>query len=155
MTKPVRAEYIGINELQTEANIEWKKDYVDRYGRTVSVDVTPIIPQVDKVPIQIVENQILPVENVLNIYSQSMIQEERDEESIVLNYLNQERSERGAVYICQKGGKLVLFEYDDLNTKIKRQRQNWKVSVEFNIVQMKSSGYIHILTDMILQFKTV
>ena len=114
MTKPVRAEYIGINELQTEANIEWKKDYVDRYGRTVSVDVTPIIPQVDKVPIQIVENQILPVENVLNIYSQSMIQEERDEESIVLNYLNQERSERGAVYICQKGGKLVLFEYDEI-----------------------------------------
>lgn len=67
MTKPVRAEYIGINELQTEANIEWKKEYVDRYGRTVSVDVTPIIPQVDKVPIQIMENQILPVENVLNI----------------------------------------------------------------------------------------
>ena len=29
MTKPVRAEYIGISELQTEANIEWKKDYVD------------------------------------------------------------------------------------------------------------------------------
>lgn len=26
MTKPVRAEYIGINELQTEANIEWKKN---------------------------------------------------------------------------------------------------------------------------------
>ena len=48
-----RAECISINELQTEANIEWKKDYVDRYGRTVSVDVTPIIPQVDKVPIQI------------------------------------------------------------------------------------------------------
>ena len=80
MTKPVRAEYIGINELQTEANIEWKKDYVDRYGRTVSVDVTPIIPQVDKVPIQIMENQILPVENVLNIYPQSMVQEEKREE---------------------------------------------------------------------------
>ena len=78
MTKPVRAEYIGINELQIEANIEWKKDYVDRYGRTVSVDVTPIIPQVDKVPIQIMENQILPVENVLNIYPQSMVQEEID-----------------------------------------------------------------------------
>ena len=44
MTKPVRAEYIGINELQIEANIEWKKEYVDRYGRTISVDVTPIIP---------------------------------------------------------------------------------------------------------------
>ena len=72
MTKPVRAEYIGINELQTEANIEWKKDYVDRYGRTVSVDVTPIIPQVDKVPIQIMENQILPVENVLNICSSAL-----------------------------------------------------------------------------------
>ena len=80
MTKPVRAEYIGINELQTEANIEWKKEYVDRYGRTVSVDVTPIIPQVDKVPIQIMENQILPVENVLNIYPQSMVQEEKREE---------------------------------------------------------------------------
>ena len=88
MTKPVRAEYIGINELQTEANIEWKKDYVDRYGRTVSVDVTPIIPQVDKVPIQIMENQILPVENVLNIYPQSMVQEEIDkvdEEVIILH----------------------------------------------------------------------
>ena len=65
MTKPKCAEYIGINELQTEANIEWKKEYVDRYGRTISVDVTPIIPQVDKVPIQIMENQILPRENVL------------------------------------------------------------------------------------------
>ena len=119
----VRAECISINELQTEANIEWKKDYVDRYGRTVSVDVTPIIPQVDKVPIQIVENQILPVENVLNIYPQSMVQEEIDkvdEEVIILHYQNQERNERGAVYICQEGGKLVLFEYDDLNTKIKK-----------------------------------
>ena len=57
----VRAECISINELQTEANIEWKKDYVDRYGRTVSVDVTPIIPQVDKVPIQIMEKRFLPV----------------------------------------------------------------------------------------------
>ena len=124
MTKPVRAEYIGINELQTEANIEWKKDYVDRYGRTVSVDVTPIIPQVDKVPIQIMENQILPVENVLNIYPQSMVQEEIDkvdEEVIILHYQNQERNERGAVYICQEGGKLVLFEYDDLNTKINKE----------------------------------
>ena len=55
----VRAEYIGINELQIEANIEWKKEYVDRYGRTISVDVTPIIPQVDKVPIQIVEFNIV------------------------------------------------------------------------------------------------
>ena len=119
----VRAECISINELQTEANIEWKKDYVDRYGRTVSVDVTPIIPQVDKVPIQIMENQILPVENVLNIYPQSMVQEEIDkidEEVVILHYLNQERNERGAVYICQEGGKLVLFEYDDLNTKIKK-----------------------------------
>ena len=119
----VRAECISINELQTEANIEWKKDYVDRYGRTVSVDVTPIIPQVDKVPIQIMENQILPVENVLNIYPQSMVQEEIDkvdEEVIILHYQNQERNERGAVYICQEGGKLVLFEYDDLNTKIKK-----------------------------------
>ena len=118
-----RAECISINELQTEANIEWKKDYVDRYGRTVSVDVTPIIPQVDKVPIQIMENQILPVENVLNIYPQSMVQEEIDkidEEVVILHYLNQERNERGAVYICQEGGKLVLFEYDDLNTKIKK-----------------------------------
>lgn len=124
MTKPVRAEYIGINELQIEANIEWKKDYVDRYGRTVSVDVTPIIPQVDKVPIQIMENQILPVENVLNIYPQSMVQEEIDkvdEEVIILHYQNQERNERGAVYICQEGGKLVLFEYDDLNTKINKE----------------------------------
>ena len=80
----VRAECISINELQTEANIEWKKEYVDRYGRTVSVDVTPIIPQVDKVPIQIMENQILPVENVLNIYPQSMVQEEKREEDKAL-----------------------------------------------------------------------
>ena len=119
----VRAEYIGINELQTEANIEWKKDYVDRYGRTVSVDVTPIIPQVDKVPIQIMENQILPVENVLNIYPQSMVQEEKREEDnvIIMNYLNQDKNERGAVYICQSDGNLVLFEYDDLNTKINKE----------------------------------
>lgn len=118
----VRAECISINELQTEANIEWKKEYVDRYGRTVSVDVTPIIPQVDKVPIQIMENQILPVENVLNIYPQSMVQEEKREEDnvIIMNYLNQDKNERGAVYICQNDGNLVLFEYDDLNTKIKK-----------------------------------
>ena len=112
----VRAEYIGINELQIEANIEWKKEYVDRYGRTTSVDVTPIIPQVDKVPIQIMENQILPIENVLNIYPQSMVQKEKREEDnvIIMNYLNQEKNERGAVYICQSDGNLVLFEYDDL-----------------------------------------
>ena len=118
----VRAECISINELQTEANIEWKKEYVDRYGRTISVDVTPIIPQVDKVPIQIMENQILPVENVLNIYPQSMVQEEKREEDnvIIMNYLNQDKNERGAVYICESDGKLVLFEYDDLNTKIKK-----------------------------------
>ena len=118
----VRAECISINELQTEANIEWKKENVDRYGRTISVDVTPIIPQVDKVPIQIMENQILPRENVLNIYPQSMVQEEKREEDnvIIMNYLNQDKNERGAVYICQEGGKLVLFEYDDLNTKIKK-----------------------------------
>ena len=108
----VRAEYIGINELQIEANIEWKKEYVDRYGRTTSVDVTPIIPQVDKVPIQIMENQILPIENVLNIYPQSMVQKEKREEDnvIIMNYLNQEKNERGAVYICQSDGNLVLFE---------------------------------------------
>ena len=118
----VRAECISINELQTEANIEWKKEYVDRYGRTISVDVTPIIPQVDKVPIQIMENQILPRENVLNIYPQSMVQEEKREEDnvIIMNYLNQDKNERGAVYICQNDGNLVLFEYDDLNTKIKK-----------------------------------
>lgn len=118
----VRAECISINELQTEANIEWKKEYVDRYGRTISVDVTPIIPQVDKVPIQIMENQILPRENVLNIYPQSMVQEEKREEDnvIIMNYLNQDKNERGAVYICESDGKLVLFEYDDLNTKIKK-----------------------------------
>ena len=101
-----------------------KNDYVDRYGRTVSVDVTPIIPQVDKVPIQIMENQILPVENVLNIYPQSMVQEEidrGDEECYHTDIIRiRTRNERGAVYICQEGWKLVLFEYDDLNTKIKK-----------------------------------
>ena len=68
------------------------------------------------------ENQILPVENVLNIYPQSMVQEEKREEDnvIIMNYLNQDKNERGAVYICQNDGNLVLFEYDDLNTKIKK-----------------------------------
>ena len=40
-----------------------------------------------------------------------------------MNYLNQDKNERGAVYICQEGGKLVLFEYDDLNTKIKNNNK--------------------------------
>ena len=66
----VRAECISINELQTEANIEWKKEYVDRYGRTVSVDVTPIIPQVDKVPIQIMENQMTAAQKTQEQISQ-------------------------------------------------------------------------------------
>ena len=60
----------------------------------------------------------------MNIYPQSMVQEEIDkvdEEVIILHYQNQERNERGAVYICQEGGKLVLFEYDDLNTKINKE----------------------------------
>ena len=49
-------------------------------------------------------------------------QEEKREEDnvIIMNYLNQDKNERGAVYICQNDGNLVLFEYDDLNTKIKK-----------------------------------
>ena len=50
-------------------------------------------------------------------------QEEKREEDnvIIMNYLNQDKNERGAVYICQNDGNLVLFEYDDLNTKINKE----------------------------------
>ena len=68
-------ERISVSELrkQIERMERWKQNYKDDYGRSIGVDVEPIMNKIEKVPILMMDSPVISEENVYNAFQQESV----------------------------------------------------------------------------------
>ena len=68
-------EMISVSELRTQAERmeRWKQNYKDDYGRSIGVDVEPIMNKIEKVPILMMDSPVISEENVYNAFQQESV----------------------------------------------------------------------------------
>ncbi len=68
-------EMISVSELrkQVERMERWKQNYKDDYGRSIGVDVEPIMNKIEKVPILMMDSPVISEENVYNAFQQESV----------------------------------------------------------------------------------
>ena len=68
-------ERISVSELrkQVERMERWKQNYKDDYGRSIGVDVEPIMNKIEKVPILMMDSPVISEENVYNAFQQESV----------------------------------------------------------------------------------
>ena len=68
-------EMISVSELrkQAERMERWKQNYKDDYGRSIGVDVEPIMNKIEKVPILMMDSPVISEENVYNAFQQESV----------------------------------------------------------------------------------
>ena len=66
---------ISVSELrkQVERMERWKQNYKDDYGRSIGVDVEPIMNKIEKVPILMMDSPVISEENVYNAFQQESV----------------------------------------------------------------------------------
>ena len=68
-------DMISVSELrkQIERMERWKQNYKDDYGRSIGVDVEPIMNKIEKVPILMMDSPVISEENVYNAFQQESV----------------------------------------------------------------------------------
>ena len=68
-------DMISVSELrkQVERMERWKQNYKDDYGRSIGVDVEPIMNKIEKVPILMMDSPVISEENVYNAFQQESV----------------------------------------------------------------------------------
>ena len=68
-------DMISVSELrkQVERMERWKQNYKDDYGRSIGVDVEPIMNKIEKVPILMMDSPVISEENVYNASQQESV----------------------------------------------------------------------------------
>jgi len=65
----VRAErYVDMATLKDQADIVWREQLTDRYGRMIAVDVAPMIDDVESVPVLSMDSPVITAENIYNVF---------------------------------------------------------------------------------------
>ena len=69
------SDMVSISDLreQVERMGRWKQNYKDDYGRSVEVDVEPIMNKIEKVPILMMDSPVISEENVYNAFPQESV----------------------------------------------------------------------------------
>ena len=104
----IAENYVDISTLKEQANITWTEQYTDKFERKISIDITPIIGEINRVPILIVEKPLVSEENIMNVFDVALATKEDDEASTVWYYEDKTTKEQIQVSIS-KGVKNRLL----------------------------------------------
>lgn len=113
-------EGISVTELreQIETLGRWTASYTDVKGRTVEVDIAPILSEVENVPVITLEKPQYPLESAYNICDPSMTKVRQEADGgTVFNYDNPETGEQRDLYFVSAPGDSydnvlsVIMEY--------------------------------------------
>lgn len=111
---------IGEVRAQVKELGRWTQTYIDDYGREVEVDIVPIIPDVESVPVLTVEKPEYTVDNVYNVCNPSLTTVRKLDVCTELEYTKKETNEKWYVAIASTAMKNIVIMYENLDTKIKK-----------------------------------
>lgn len=110
---------IGEVREQAEELGRWTRTYIDDYGREVPVDIAPIIPDVEAVPIWTIEKPEYTLEDVYRVCDPLESQVTRDEVATQIDYTNSDTHERWSVAIVSTALKNMSIQYENMETRVK------------------------------------
>lgn len=123
----IAESYVDVSTLKEQANITWTEQYTDKFERKISIDITPIIGEINRVPILIVEKPLVSEENIMNVFDVALATKEDDEASTVWYYEDKTTKEQIQVSIS-KGVKNRLL----IRTGWKDRKESTNPVVEVN-----------------------
>lgn len=115
-----RAEMYSITEVHEQAKAlgRWTQTYTDKYGREVAVDVAPIVPEADTVPVLTVEKPKITEGNVYQVYDSSLTTVTQEDFGTVFSYFNPDTDDQAEVRIFSTGDASAFLEYVNLKKRI-------------------------------------
>lgn len=84
--------YVDISTLKDQADIVWREQLTDRYGRTISVDVAPMIDDVESVPVLGMDSPVITAENIYNVFPREEVSVTVSNGTIDYEYADGERT---------------------------------------------------------------
>lgn len=81
---------VSISELRQQVGAmgRWIQTYTDQKGRTVDVDISPILPDIEAVPVITVQKPENARQSVERVCISSMTTEKYEDDAIVVDYAN-------------------------------------------------------------------
>jgi len=95
---------IGEVREQVKELGRWTKTYTDDYGRKVEVDVAPIVPEAEKVPVLKADSPAITEENVYHVFPPESMEVTVRERAIDFTCSDQEKGEDVAIWISNPEG---------------------------------------------------
>lgn len=114
-----RAEgFVDAKTLGMQADTRWQQTIVDIYGREIAVDLRPIMPDVEAVPILRAVKPACTADGMYSLYDPSQIQTTEEDFGTILNYADSETGDRLEVRLFSIGDRAVCVDYENSKTKI-------------------------------------
>ena len=134
ITNAVAEESINIEEIKKSGQMQITREYRDKYGRAVRMNIIPIIPNVMNVPIISIENFNIAEECIIDVIDNGSTTVIDDGSSICYTETNGENVRK--IWIPSK--KNLSYEsesYNDISIQIKNNKEERKKTSEVKHVK--------------------
>lgn len=134
ITNAVAEESINIEEIKKSGQMQITREYRDKYGRAVRMNIIPIIPNVMNVPIISIENFNIAEECIIDVIDNGSTTVIDDGSSICYTETNGENIRK--IWIPSK--KNLSYEsesYNDISIQIKNNKEERKKTSEVKDVK--------------------
>lgn len=134
ITNVVAEESINIEEIKKSGQMQITREYRDKYGRAVRMNIIPIIPNVMNVPIISIENFNIAEECIIDVIDNGSTTVIDDGSSICYTETNGENVRK--IWIPSK--KNLSYEsesYNDISIQIKNNKEERKKTSEVKDVK--------------------
>lgn len=134
ITNAVAEESINIEEIKKSGQMQITREYRDKYGRAVRMNIIPIIPNVMNVPIISIENFNIAEECIIDVIDNGSTTVIDDGSSICYTETNGENVRK--IWIPSK--KNLSYEsesYNDISIQIKNNKEERKKTSEVKEVK--------------------
>lgn len=134
ITNAVAEESINIEEIKKSGQMQITREYRDKYGRAVRMNIIPIIPNVMNVPIISIENFNIAEECIIDVIDNGSTTVIDDGSSICYTETNGENVRK--IWIPSK--KNLSYEsesYNDISIQIKNNKEERKKTSEVKDVK--------------------
>lgn len=111
-------EFVSAKTLGMQSNIRWQQIFEDAYGREIAVDVRPIMPDIEAVPVLRATKPECTADGMRSLYDPSQIQTTKEDYGTVINYADPESGDQLEVNLYSIGDRAVRVDYENLKTKL-------------------------------------
>lgn len=115
----VRAEdLVDARTLDAQADMRWQQTFQDAYGREIAVDIRPIMPDVEAVPVLRAVKPECTADGVFGVYDPSKIKTTEEYFGTILSYADPASEDQLEIRLFSRSNGGVSVDYVNLRTEI-------------------------------------